>query len=108
MSGEAISLVSGEERKQLREIERFIKKALPLSDFPGYDYSVHPDEEPEDKPKAASRPPRKKRGDEQNSHPKSKTHFKSKATMKPRQKTSGGAAQEKRFRSRSSKTTSKS
>jgi ATP-dependent RNA helicase RhlE len=108
MSGEAISLVSGEERKQLREIERFIKKALPLSDFPGYDYSVHPDEEPEDKPKTASRPPRKKRGEEQNSHPKSKTHFKSKATMKPRQKTSGGAAQEKRFRSRSSKTTSKS
>ena len=38
-AGEAYSLVSPEELPQLAAIEKFIKKPLPLSDFPGLDYS---------------------------------------------------------------------
>ena len=38
-AGEAYSLVSPEELPQLASIEKFIKKSLPLSDFPGLDYS---------------------------------------------------------------------
>ena len=38
-AGEAHSLVSPEELPQLAAIEKFIKKPLPLSDFPGLDYS---------------------------------------------------------------------
>lgn len=38
-AGEAYSLVSPEELPQLASIEKFIKKPLPLSDFPGLDYS---------------------------------------------------------------------
>ena len=38
-AGEAHSLVSPEELPQLAAIEKFIKKPLPLSDFPGRDYS---------------------------------------------------------------------
>lgn len=38
-AGEAYSLVSPEELPQLAAIEKFIKKSLPLSDFPRLDYS---------------------------------------------------------------------
>lgn len=38
-AGEAYSLVSPEELPQLAAIEKFIKKPLPLSDFPRLDYS---------------------------------------------------------------------
>ena len=38
-AGEAYSLVSPEELPQLTAIEKFIKKPLPLSDFPRLDYS---------------------------------------------------------------------
>lgn len=38
-AGEAYSLVSPEELPQLAAIEKFLKKPLPLSDFPGLDYS---------------------------------------------------------------------
>lgn len=38
-AGEAYSLVSPEELSQLAAIEKFIKKPLPLSDFPRLDYS---------------------------------------------------------------------
>lgn len=38
-TGEAFSLVSAEELPQVKAIEKFIRKPLPLSDFPGLDYS---------------------------------------------------------------------
>lgn len=38
-TGEAFSLISPEELPQLKAIEKFIKKPLPLSDFPGLDVS---------------------------------------------------------------------
>ena len=43
-SGEAISLVSPEELKEVKAIEKFIRKPLPLSNFPGLDYSAWEEE----------------------------------------------------------------
>lgn len=41
-SGHAFSLVSSEELDRLKAIEKFIKKPLRLTDFPGIDYSKEP------------------------------------------------------------------
>lgn len=40
-SGKAISLVSPEEKRQLGEIEKFTKRAIPLEELPGYGVSHH-------------------------------------------------------------------
>ena len=53
-AGEAYSLVSPEELPQLAAIEKFIKKPLPLSDFPRLDYSDW-------KVSAPTKPPNKNR-----------------------------------------------
>lgn len=59
-AGEAYSLVSPEELPQLAAIEKFIKKPLPLSDFPRLDYSDWKVSAPT-KPQNKNRRPRPRR-----------------------------------------------
>ncbi len=61
-SGQAFSLVSSEELDRLKAIEKFIKKPLRLTDFPGMDYSKEnePQQEPPKK-KAIKRASQKRR-----------------------------------------------
>ena len=61
-SGQAFSLVSSEELDRLKAIEKFIKKPLRLTDFPGMDYSKENEPQQElPKKKAIKRASQKRR-----------------------------------------------
>mgnify|MGYP002843331578 FL=1 len=58
-SGQAVSLVSGEDRKLLKDIERLIKKPLERKEVTGFDASKAAPEPADDRP---PRPPQRPRG----------------------------------------------
>ncbi len=57
-SGEALSLLSSDERGLMRDIERLIKRQLPRERIPGFE----PDPNARNEPEADDRPPRQARG----------------------------------------------
>ncbi|GAB3031965.1 DEAD/DEAH box helicase [Bowmanella dokdonensis] len=59
--GEAISLVSGDEKKLLRDIERLIKRELPKVTVEGFAPDPNAVDEPDDRP--AARPSRRRMGE---------------------------------------------